>query len=1096
MTKKYPSRLYLFSIISILCVGLLFWRIVYASAPEAGGDTTVVSPSDESPVSINEDAVQPESANIRLIVPNIVDPEGGTPSEIRIISVTGGTLWNSGGGSITLGESGTTLSLNTDTIDFRFRPDAGRDTNASFVYAVVDPHNSSIHSSFSTATIPITAINDAPILQTQSGSTGIGLSATYYIEEWDLTGATYQRIDSTVNFSNNFGVPGLNTENFSVRWTGQIKAPVSGDYVFRTWSDDGVRLWVNDELIIDNWTLHGTTLDVSSAVALEADTMYDIRFEFYERGGGEVAILEWQYPGQSAQVIPQGSLFPAVTRPELQYVTGSGAVIIDDAVTINDVDSTMIVSSTIQFTANYQSEEDSLVFTNQNGITGVFSNGALFLTGTATLAQYQAALRSIKYINSSEDPTTSARNIEFIVFDGSDNSNATFRSIGFTNENSPPVITEGASVSVTMDVNGDPTAFSLTLNATDPDYHSISWDVIEQAVHGTATATATGTGDSIAVTYTPTEGYSGEDTFIVEASDGIGGTDTIEVTVIIQEYVAPIITNISAQPSSTTASIRWTTDERASSRLYYGAVSLAHMSASTTETNTDPRVFSHEVDISSLIPCTTYYYLVESSDQWENTATSTSETGSFVTTGCAGSATVSNATTTPVTVASGGSTTLTQETATIEFTIPVNSTSSSDSIVIQVHALDSSQALNAIGNPSAARQKVGPIVFEAKAIINGTTILDSFDAPVTITYTYNDEDIAGLNEATLKLYHYHNDVWNELEDCTIDIEANTISCTTESFSIFGLFGEAVSSNTTNANGGGHAYFPVRMPEATNTSAMGGALQINNGALQTSKQNVTLTISATNTVRMAISEDPEFTTSSFIPFASSFAYVLSNDLGVKTVYVKLQSEDGGVLVVSDTIILISENKEIPKENILTCTIDIYLTTPVKFGENNNADDVRLLEKFLNTYESANVPVNGVYEQADMEAVMKWQEKYASEILHPWGIVKGTGYVYTTSLAKIKKIHELGCARTVVTPTNNVNKTCLQTDTTLTYGMTNESVRVAQNLLRNTPYFVHSSTGFFGPITRNAVIQFQAAYGIDQVGYIGPKTRETLNNVGCK
>lgn len=775
----------------------------------------MVNPSGEGAVSITEDAVQPESANIRLIVPNLTDPAGGTPSSIRIISVTGGTLWQSGGGSITLGTSGTTLSLSAGKIDFRFRPEAGRDTNASFLYAVVDPHNSSINSSSSTATIPITAVNDAPVLQTLSGSTGIGLAATYYISSWDLTGSTSRRIDSTVNFSNNFGVSGLNTENFSVRWSGQVKAPVSGNFVFSTASDDGVRLWVDNNLIIDNWTLHGETTDTASAVALVADTMYDIRMEFYERGGGEVARLMWSYPGQSSQVIPQAYLFPAITRPTLSFVTGSSAVVIDDAVSISDVDSTTIASSTVAISTNFQSNQDSLLFTDQNGITGSYSSGTLTLTGTTSLANYQTALRSIRYANSTTSPSTSTRTIEFKVNDGQTESNSTYRDISFTATNSAPVITQGASVSVTMDEDSTPTAFSLTLEATDADYHSITWSVSGSASNGTASVS--GTGDSKSISYTPTANYYGSDSFVVQASDGLGGVDTITVNVTIRDKTAPVISSVARGTLySTSTSITWNTDEAASTKVAFGATSS--YGTSTPEADTSPRVTSHSQTLGSLLPCTLYHYAVVSTDSNSNTSTSTD--GTFTTVGCEGQTEAISATSTIFSSSVGGTSTLVSGLSGIAVSAPANFTGTSSSVVIQIKPINSSLVLSQTGRPSRANNEVGSIVFDVKAIINNSTILDSFDAPITITYEYADSEISTLNESSLWLYHYHNSAWEALDDCTVDLSANTVTCTTESFSIFGLFGNQLSTGSGSSGGNGTPVYGCRDIRAKNYHVLG------------------------------------------------------------------------------------------------------------------------------------------------------------------------------------------------------------------------------------------------------------------------------------
>lgn len=763
-------------------------QIVQASAPEPGGNTTVVNPSGEGAVSVNEDAPLPESANIRLIVPNLTDPAGGTPSSIRVLSVTGGLLQAGDGNSITLGTSGTVLSLSSGRFDLRFRPDSNRDTDATFEYVVVDPHSSSVNSEASTATITINPVNDTPILQTLVGGNGTGLAATYYLTQWDLTGSTYSRIDSTVNFNNNFGVPGLNEEQFSARWTGKVRAPITGNITFSTNSDDGVRLWVNGNQVIDNWTLHGPTIDTSSPIAMEEDELYDVVMEFYERGGGELAQLRWAYTGQSAIVIPQTYLYPATVRPDMSFINGSSAVVIDDALTIEDIDDTTMASASAEISGNYVSDEDELQFTNQNGITGSFSSGVLNLIGSATLAQYQTALRSIKYFNTEASPTTSTRTIRFRVYDGEGYSSYVTRNIVFSGENNAPVITEGASTSVTMDEDSTPTAFSLTLNATDADEHSINWSISSAASNGSASVGDPG--NSVSVSYTPTANYYGSDSFVVQASDGQGGTDTITVNVTIRDKTAPVISSVTASvTASTSASFTWTTDEQASTRVSYGVTSSYGMNS--TETDTSPRVTSHSKSVTGLVSCTKYHYRVTSTDSNSNTANSSD--GTFVTTGCAAESTPSTISSNAIAANTGGSTTATASGSTISVNAPENFTDEEDEVVIQVKALPKDSVLTSIGRPTAKPREVGGVVFDVKAIINNDTILESFDSPITITYEYSAEDIAGLDVSTLWLYHYTGGGWRALDDCSLNQSERTITCTTPSFSVFALFAQTMQS---------------------------------------------------------------------------------------------------------------------------------------------------------------------------------------------------------------------------------------------------------------------------------------------------------------
>jgi PA14 domain len=152
-------------------------------------------------------------------------------------------------------------------------------------------------------------VNAAP------GTTGSGLTGQYYNDPG--TGAHFvtlvlTRTDPTVNF--NWGTaspgPGVTAERFSVRWTGQVLAPVTGNYTFTTVSDDGVRLWVNGQLVINNWTNHAATTNNSAPIALTAGTKYAIRMEFYDQTSAAVARLLWAYPGQAQIVIPQSRLFP------------------------------------------------------------------------------------------------------------------------------------------------------------------------------------------------------------------------------------------------------------------------------------------------------------------------------------------------------------------------------------------------------------------------------------------------------------------------------------------------------------------------------------------------------------------------------------------------------------------------------------------------------------------------------------------------------------------------------------------------------------------------------------------------------------------
>ena len=100
-----------------------------------------------------------------------------------------------------------------------------------------------------------------------------------------------------------------------------------------------------------------------------------------------------------------------------------------------------------------------------------------------------------------------------------------------------PVITEGDVVAVTMSEDGDPTAFALTLNGTDPDMDPLTWTVASQGSNGTASVTGNDT--SAEIGYTPNTDFNGTDSFGIQLADGNGGTDLILVNVTIEAVPDP-----------------------------------------------------------------------------------------------------------------------------------------------------------------------------------------------------------------------------------------------------------------------------------------------------------------------------------------------------------------------------------------------------------------------------------------------------------------------------------------------------------------------------------------------------------------------------
>ncbi len=143
---------------------------------------------------------------------------------------------------------------------------------------------------------------------------GTGLRADYFNNTNLTTPIVVSRVEETVDFDWGDKSPtgrGVKSDYFSVRWTGQVEAPVNGKYIFSTLGDDGIRLWVNGVLLIDDWNGHAPQLNTGAGIVLNGGQKYDIRMEYFDNFGGAVAKLMWAYPGQDQQAVPKLRLYPA-----------------------------------------------------------------------------------------------------------------------------------------------------------------------------------------------------------------------------------------------------------------------------------------------------------------------------------------------------------------------------------------------------------------------------------------------------------------------------------------------------------------------------------------------------------------------------------------------------------------------------------------------------------------------------------------------------------------------------------------------------------------------------------------------------------------
>ena len=168
-------------------------------------------------------------------------------------------------------------------------------------------------------------------------ATGTGLTGNYYNSDSATVNAAYNqanlfnpaklalsRTDPGIDFiwTNPLPIPGTynNSTYYTVAWAGQVQPQYSETYYFDIKADDGAKLWVNGQLIINTWAYQST--DRIGSIALQAGVLYDIRMEFYNAAGGAEAHLYWYSNSRTRQIIPANRLYPltasappAITSP-------------------------------------------------------------------------------------------------------------------------------------------------------------------------------------------------------------------------------------------------------------------------------------------------------------------------------------------------------------------------------------------------------------------------------------------------------------------------------------------------------------------------------------------------------------------------------------------------------------------------------------------------------------------------------------------------------------------------------------------------------------------------------------------------------------
>jgi VCBS repeat-containing protein len=325
------------------------------------------------------------------------------------------------------------FTFSADDITFNF---LAASQTLTIIYEVTVTDNNGV-SSTQPVTITITGTNDAPV-------------ATITPTTYSATEQVSLNLKNSMSVSDVDSLGGVETATLSVtEGTLTVTAGTSGAVVSgngtNTVTVTGTLTQINALLNTDS-TSTVSYIDATDSPSASAT----LRLSINDNGLGGGAALT----GSDTAIINIGSVNDAPVLDahsgSLSYTENQAATVIDTAITVSDVDSANLAGATVQITGNFVSGQDVLGFTNQNGIVGSYNaaTGVLMLTGQASLAQYQAALQSVTYFNSSDNPSSQTRTIRYQVNDGSapnNLSNVVTATVAIAPVNDAPVITSGAA---------------------------------------------------------------------------------------------------------------------------------------------------------------------------------------------------------------------------------------------------------------------------------------------------------------------------------------------------------------------------------------------------------------------------------------------------------------------------------------------------------------------------------------------------------------------------------------------------------------------------------------------------------------------------
>ncbi|MDO8657550.1 MAG: dockerin type I repeat-containing protein, partial [Candidatus Levybacteria bacterium] len=242
--------------------------------------------------------------------------------------------------------------------------------------------------------------------------------------------------------------------------------------------------------------------------------------------------------------------------------------------------------------------------------------------------------------------------------------------------------------------------------------------------------------------------------------------------------------------SSRSATFSWNTNLAATAKLRAALDDLYETRVEEEEISEDT---VHAISLLNLQECVKYKYELYNTLGADEIRPGASF---FATTGCTGDARILDDKTVKIATESGGTANL-LNTNSKGMILDVPADYATDSAYFQIKKLEKTAFINAA--PAISGKLIaGDNIFNLKALKDMSSKIDLFNKGISVTVSYSNEDAAGIDESTLKIYRFDGESWHVLSDCVVDSTAKTVTCQTNSFSDFVLFGEPVVPTPTPA----------------------------------------------------------------------------------------------------------------------------------------------------------------------------------------------------------------------------------------------------------------------------------------------------------